>query len=188
MKSRQGVELITSGELLIMDDDGNEVPHDGQTLGEICVRGNVVMAGYYNDPEATKTAFAGGYFHSGDSAVVHPDGYVEIKDRMKDVIISGGENISSIEVEAALLRHPAVQEVAVIGVPHEKWGEAPHAFVVLRPGASATAAELRAFARDHLAHFKAPHAVTFLAELPKTATGKIQKFVLRGGRSAISRQ
>jgi fatty-acyl-CoA synthase len=188
IKARQGVELITSGELRVVDEALRDVPRDGVTIGEIVVRGNVVMAGYFNDPEATATAFAGGYFHSGDSAVVHPDGYVEIKDRLKDVIISGGENISSIEVEAALLRHPAVQEVAVIGVPSEKWGESPHAFVVLRPGAAATEAELRSFARDHLAHFKAPHAVTFVAELPKTATGKIQKFVLRGGRSAISAQ
>ncbi|MEZ4361148.1 MAG: long-chain-fatty-acid--CoA ligase [Kofleriaceae bacterium] len=188
IKARQGVELVTSGELRVVDEELRDVPRDGATIGEIVVRGNVVMAGYFNDPQATATAFAGGYFHSGDSAVVHPDGYVEIKDRLKDVIISGGENISSIEVEAALLRHPAVQEVAVIGVPHEKWGEAPHAFVVLRPGASATEAELRTFAREHLAHFKAPHGVTFLSELPKTATGKIQKFVLRGGRAAITAQ
>jgi fatty-acyl-CoA synthase len=152
------------------------------------VRGNVVMAGYYNDPAASELAFAGGYFHTGDSAVMHPDGYVEIRDRMKDVIISGGENISSIEVEAAMLRHAAIQEVAIVGLPHEKWGEAPYAFVVLKPGASATEAELRAFAREHLAHFKAPHGVTFVTELPKTATGKIQKFVLRGGKSAVSRQ
>jgi len=165
-----------------------DVPRDGKTIGEIVVRGNVVMAGYYNDPAATAVAFAGGYFHSGDSAVVHPDGYAEIRDRIKDVIISGGENISSIEVEAALLHHPAIQEVAVVGVPHEKWGETPHAFVVLKPGAAATEAELRQFARDHLAHFKAPHGFEFVRELPKTATGKIQKFVLRGGRAAISRQ
>ncbi len=188
IKARQGVELVTSGELRVVDEKLCEVPHDGTTIGEIVVRGNVVMAGYYNDPAATATAFAGGYFHSGDSAVVHPDGYVEIRDRMKDVIISGGENISSIEVEAALLRHPAVQEVAIVGLPHEKWGEAPYAFVVLKPGAALTEAELREFARQHLAHFKAPHGITFIAELPKTATGKIQKFVLRGGRSAISRQ
>jgi fatty-acyl-CoA synthase len=188
IKARQGVELVTSGELRVVDEELRDVPRDGATIGEIVVRGNVVMAGYYNDPQATETAFAGGYFHSGDSAVVHPDGYVEIKDRLKDVIISGGENISSIEVEAALLRHPAVQEAAIIGVPHEKWGEAPHAFVVLRPGQTATAEELRMFARQHLAHFKAPHGVTFLTELPKTATGKIQKFVLRGGRAAITAQ
>jgi fatty-acyl-CoA synthase len=188
IKARQGVELITSGELRVVDDAMCDVPRDGAAIGEIVVRGNVVMAGYFNDREATETAFAGGYFHTGDSAVVHPDGYVEIKDRLKDVIISGGVNISSVEVEATLLRHPAVLEVAIIGAPHEKWGEAPHAFVVLREGAAATEAELRAFAREHLAHFKAPHAVTFLAELPKTATGKIQKFVLRAGRAGISAQ
>ena len=188
MKSRQGVELITSGELIVMDDDGNEVPHDGQTLGEIAVRGNVVMAGYYNDPEATAKAMRDGWFHSGDAAVVHPDGYAEIRDRLKDVIISGGENISSVEVEGVLLRHPAVQEVAIVGMPHEKWGEAPHAFVVLREGATATEAELRQFARDNLAHFKAPQWVSFVHELPKTATGKIQKYVLRGGGAAIGKQ
>ena len=187
MKSRQGVELITSGELVIMGDDGNEVPHDGQTLGEICVRGNVVMAGYFNDPEATAKAMRDGWFHSGDAAVVHPDGYAEIRDRIKDVIISGGENISSVEVEGVLLRHPAVQEVAIVGMPHEKWGEAPHAFVVLRAGATTTEAELRQFARDNLAHFKAPQWVSFVNELPKTATGKIQKYVLRGG-AAIGKQ
>ena len=119
---------------------------------------------------------------------MHPDGYAEIRDRIKDVIISGGENISSIEVEGVLLRHPAVQEVAIVGLPDEKWGESPHAFVVLKPGATATEAELRAFTRDRLAHFKAPQTVRFVAELPKTATGKIQKYVLRGGQSAISRQ
>jgi fatty-acyl-CoA synthase len=188
IKARQGVELVTSGELRVVDDALHDVPRDGVTVGEIVVRGNVVMAGYFNDPEATATAFLGGYFHSGDSAVVHPDGYVEIKDRLKDVIISGGENISSVEVEATLLRHVAVQEVAVVGMPHEKWGEAPHAFVVLRAGADATEAELRTFAREHLAHFKAPHSVTFVTELPKTATGKIQKFVLRAGRAGITAQ
>jgi fatty-acyl-CoA synthase len=164
------------------------VPHDGQTLGEIVVRGNVVMAGYYNDPEATANAIRDGWFHSGDAAVVHPDGYAEIRDRIKDVIISGGENVSSIEVEGALLRHPAIQEAAVVGLPHPKWGEAPHAFVVLHSGESATAEDVIAFARDRLAHFKAPSGVTFLAELPKTATGKVQKYVLRGGRPAIARQ
>ena len=188
IKARQGVELITSGELAVQDESGAEVPADGETLGEIVVRGNVVMKGYFNDPEATAQALRGGWFHTGDAAVVHPDGYVEIRDRLKDVIISGGENISSVEVEGVLLRHPAVQEVAIVGLPHEKWGEAPHAFVVLRAGAQAEAEELRAFARTHLAHFKAPHGVTFLAELPKTATGKVQKYVLRGGRAAIARQ
>jgi fatty-acyl-CoA synthase len=188
VKARQGVELVTSGELKIADESGNEAPHDGETLGEITVRGNVVMKGYYNDPEATAVAFAGGFFHTGDSAVVHPDGFVEIRDRLKDVIISGGENISSIEVEGALLRHPAIQEVAVVGVPSEKWGESPHAFVVLKPDAQATPDELREFCRSQLAHFKTPQEWTFVTELPKTATGKIQKFVLRGRRSAVSRQ
>ena len=188
VKARQGVELISSGELLVVGEDGQEVAHDGATLGEIVVRGNVVMAGYYNDPEATATALRGGYFHSGDAAVVHPDGYVEIRDRIKDVIISGGENISSVEVEGVLLRHPAVQEVAVVGVPSEKWGESPHAFVIVRAGASVTGDELRQFTRAQLAHFKCPHAFHFVTELPKTATGKIQKFVLRGKRAGIAAQ
>jgi fatty-acyl-CoA synthase len=188
IKARQGVELVTSGELRVVDEAGQEVPHDGRTVGEIAVRGNVVMKGYYNDTDATDAAIRDGWFYSGDAAVVHPDGYVEIRDRLKDVIISGGENISSVEVEGVLLRHPTVQEVAVVGLPHERWGEAPHAFVVLRHGASAEESELRAFARDHLAHFKVPHGFTFVDELPKTATGKVQKYVLRGGRPAISRQ
>jgi fatty-acyl-CoA synthase len=188
LKARQGVELFTSGELAVIGDDGQEVPWDGQTLGEIVVRGNVVMKGYYNDPEATARAFEGGWFHSGDGAVVHPDGYAEVRDRIKDVIISGGENISSVEVEGVLLRHPAVQEAAVVGLPDEKWGEAPHAFVILKPGQTASADDLREFTRDRLAHFKAPHTITFVTELPKTATGKIQKSVLRGGRSAIAAQ
>src|SRR5207302_5044300 len=127
-------------------------------------------------------------FQTGDAAVLHPDGYVEIRDRIKDVIISGGENISSIEVEGVLLRHPAVQEAAIVGLPHEKWGEAPFAYVVLKPGTNATEAELIAFTRDRLAHFKAPHGVTFVSELPKTATGKIQKYVLRQGAAAVVRQ
>jgi fatty-acyl-CoA synthase len=188
IKARQGVELITSGEIRVVDEQMRDVPADGETLGEIVVRGNVVMKGYYNDPDATAKAFRGGWMHTGDAAVVHPDRFVEIRDRMKDVIISGGENISSVEVEATLLRHPAVQEAAVVGLPDARWGEAPHAFVVLRAGASATADEIRQFTRDRLAHFKCPHTVTFVTELPKTATGKIQKFVLRGGRAAISTQ
>jgi fatty-acyl-CoA synthase len=188
VKARQGVELITSGELLVVDDSGVEVPWDGATLGEITVRGNVVMEGYYNDPEATKKAMGDGWFHSGDAAVVHPDGYAEIRDRIKDVIISGGENISSVEVEGTLLRHPAVGEAAVVGLPSERWGETPHAFVVLLSGQTATEDELIEFVRGRLAHFKAPRGVTFVGELPKTATGKIQKFVLRGGAANISRQ
>jgi len=188
IKARTGVELITSGELRVVDEDGKDVPADGKTLGEIVARGNVIMKGYYNDPEATEKVMGDGWFHTGDAAVLHPDGYVEIRDRIKDVIISGGENISSLEVEGVLLRHPAVQEVAIVGLPHEKWGEAPYAYVVLKPGASATEAELIAFTRDRLAHFKAPHGVTFVPELPKTATGKIQKFVLRKGAAAVVRQ
>ena len=189
IKARQGVELITSGELRVVDTEtGEEVPHDGQTIGEIVVRGNVVLDGYYNDPEATAKAIRDGWFHSGDAAVVHPDGYAEIRDRIKDVIISGGENISSIEVEGCLLHHPAVQEVAVVGLPHERWGEAPCAFVVLKPGKTATEDELRDFARSRLAHFKVPQWFKFVEELPKTATGKIQKYVLRGRVPAIVRQ
>jgi len=188
VKARTGVELITSGELRVVDEAGKDVPADGQTLGEIVARGNVIMKGYYNDPDATKKVMGDGWFHTGDAAVLHPDGYVEIRDRIKDVIISGGENISSLEVEGVLLRHPAVQEAAIVGLPHEKWGEAPFAYVVLKPGARVTEAELIAFTRDRLAHFKAPHGVTFVSELPKTATGKIQKYILRKGAAAVVRQ
>ncbi len=188
IKARQGVELITSGELRVVDTAGAEVAHDGQTLGEVVVRGNVVMKGYYEDPEATGHALRGGWLRTGDAAVVHPDAYMEIRDRWKDVIISGGENISTVEVESVLLRHPAVQEVAVVGQPDEKWGEVPHAFVVLRSGAVATEAEMLEFARANMTRFKVPRHFSLLAELPKTATGKIQKFALRQGRSAISHQ
>jgi fatty-acyl-CoA synthase len=188
VKALTGVEMIGAGEMRVVDDEGGDVPADGQTLGEIVFRGNVILKGYYNDAEATEKVMGDGWFHTGDAAVVHPDGYVEIRDRIKDVIISGGENISSIEVEGVLLRHAAVQEAAIVGLPHEKWGEAPYAYVVLKPGASATEAELIAFTRERLAHFKAPHGVTFVPELPKTATGKIQKFVLRKGAAAIVRQ
>jgi fatty-acyl-CoA synthase len=188
IKARQGVELITSGELRVVDVQGHEVPPDGETLGEIVARGNVVMKGYFEDPQATAHALRDGWMHTGDAAVVHPDGYVEIRDRLKDVIISGGENISSVEVESILLMHPAVQEAAVVGMPHEKWGEAPHAFVVPKNGAVVTETELRAFARANMAHFKVPATFTILPELPKTATGKIQKFVLRNGQATIARQ
>jgi fatty-acyl-CoA synthase len=172
----------------VVDTEGREVPRDGETQGEIVARGNHIMKGYFNDPEATALAMRGAWMHTGDAAVVHPDGYIEIRDRLKDVIISGGENISSVEVEGVLLRHAAVEEVAVVGVPNEKWGEAPHAFVVLKPGTSATEEELREFARANMAHFKAPHDFTIMPELPKTATGKIQKFVLRRGQAAIAPQ
>src|ERR1700744_4158297 len=188
IKSRQGVELISSGELKVASPDGTEVPWDGESIGEITVRGNGVMRGYYNDPEATDKAMGDGWFHSGDAAVVHPDGYVEIRDRIKDGIISGGENISSIEVEGVILRHPAVNEAAIVGLPHERWGETPHAFVVLRDGEQVSEEELITFTRDRLAHFKAPRGVTFVDELPKTATGKIQKFVLRSNAPNMSRQ
>jgi fatty-acyl-CoA synthase len=188
IKARTGVEFITSGELRVVDEKGEEVPADGQSLGEIVVRGNVVMEGYYRDPEATERAMGDGWLHTGDAAVVHPDGYVEIRDRIKDVIISGGENISSVEVEGVLLRHPAVAEVAIVGLPHDKWGEAPYAYVVLREGGQASEEEIITFARDRLAHFKAPHGVSFVTELPKTATGKIQKFVLRSGAPNLTRQ
>ncbi|MCP5080422.1 MAG: long-chain-fatty-acid--CoA ligase [Alphaproteobacteria bacterium] len=188
IKSRQGVELVSSGELRVIDEDGNEVPHDGETLGEITVRGNVVMKGYYNDKGATDAAIKDGWFHSGDAAVVHPDGFVEIRDRFKDVIISGGENISSVEVEGCLLTHPAVQEVAVVGMSHEKWGEAPHAFIILRQGAEASEDELKLHVRNNLAHFKTPQWVSIVDDLPKTATGKVQKYVLRGSKAGITRQ
>ena len=188
IKARQGVELITSGEVRVIDDKGRDVPADGKTPGEIVARGNVVMAGYYNDPEATQRCMGDGWFHTGDAAVIHPDGYVQITDRLKDVIISGGENISSVEVEAMLLRHEAIQEAAVVGFPNEKWGEAPHAFVVFKKGHTATPESLREFCRSNMAHFKVPHSFNPIDELPKTATGKIQKFVLRQGKPNLSAQ
>ena len=171
----------------MVDESGGEVVWDGQTLGEIFVRGNVVMAGYYNDPEASAVALRDGWFHSGDAAVVHPDGYVEIRDRIKDVIISGGENISSVEVEGVLLRHPAVQEAAVVGLPDERWGEAPHAFVILKPTPSLARTSYASSCASDWRTSKCPSR-HFVDELPKTATGKIQKYVLRGGRAAISTQ
>ncbi len=154
------------------------VPHDGETLGEIFMRGNVVMKGYLKNPEATAKAFRGGWFASGDLGVMHADGYVEIKDRSKDIIISGGENISSVEIESVLYRHPAVMAAAVVAKPDPKWGETPCAFVELKPGAEVSEGDLIAFCRENMAHFKAPRAAVF-GELPKTSTGKIQKFVLR---------
>jgi fatty-acyl-CoA synthase len=188
IKARQGVEYLANAEVRVVDDEGCEVAKDGAVMGEIIIRGNAVMKGYYNDPAATAKAIRNGWFYSGDAAVVHPDGYIEIRDRWKDIIISGGENISSVEVEGVLLRHAAVQESAVVGLPHEKWGETPQAFIVLKPGAGTTPEELRLFCREHLAHFKVPHGFEFIAELPKTATGKIQKYVLRGGRANIAVQ
>ncbi len=154
------------------------VPKDGATMGEVFLRGNIVMKGYLKNPTATEEAFDGGRFHSGDLGVWHADGYIELKDRSKDIIISGGENISSIEVEGVLYRHPAVAAAAVVAKPDEKWGETPCAFVEVKPGVEAEAAEIIAFCRDNMAHFKAPKHVVFGA-LPKTSTGKIQKYVLR---------
>jgi fatty-acyl-CoA synthase len=153
-------------------------PADSATIGEIFMRGNVVMKGYLKNAKATEEAFAGGWFHTGDLGVTHADGYIEIRDRSKDIIISGGENISTIEVEGVLYRHPAVLEAAVVARPDEKWGETPCAFVTLKPGASATQADILGFCRERLAGFKAPRTVIF-GPLPKTSTGKIQKFVLR---------
>src|SRR5579862_1263091 len=180
LKSRQGVPFCTAGidDLRVVDEAMHDVPADAQTQGEIVMRGNNVMKGYYDDPEATAKAFRGGYFHSGDVAVMHPDGYIEIQDRAKDIIISGGENISTIQVEKVVMEHPAVLECAVVAKPDEKWGEVPKAFVTLKPGANATEDEIVAFCRKHLPGFKTPKAVEF-CDLPKTSTGKIQKFVLR---------
>ena len=178
VKARQGVGYIVAEEARVVDENMIDVPADAQTLGEVLMRGNNTMKGYYNDPVATEKAFRGGWFHSGDLAVMHPDGYIELRDRQKDIIISGGENISTIEVERAIYAHPAVLEVAVIAIRDDYWGEVPKAFVTLRPGAVATAEEMLAHCRQHLARFKVPKAIEF-CELPKTSTGKIQKFVLR---------
>jgi fatty-acyl-CoA synthase len=177
-RTRQGVGNVISQGLRVLDRNGADVSADAATLGEIALRGNNVMLGYYKDPEATKAAAPDGWFRTGDLAVLHPDGYVEIRDRLKDVIISGGENVSSVEVEHAILSHAAVREAAVVGRPHERWGEVPVAFVTLHPHAAATEEEIRTHVRERLAGFKAPHRV-FFGELPKTATGKIQKFRLR---------
>ena len=179
VKARQGVPYGVAGDgLRVVDEEMRDVPRDGQTMGEVVMRGNMVMTGYYNDAEATTAAFRGGWFHSGDLAVWHPDGYVELKDRSKDIIISGAENISSQEVEKVVMEHPDVLEVCVVGVPDDKWGEVPKAFVVRRPGSEVAAAAIIEFTRERLAHFKCPKHVEF-GDLPKTATGKIQKFVLR---------
>jgi fatty-acyl-CoA synthase len=186
MKARQGVRYAALEGLTVLDPATMApVPADGETLGEVMFRGNVVMKGYHRNPEATEKALAGGWFHSGDLGVLHPDGYIQLKDRAKDIIISGGENISSIEVEDALYKHPAVAMAAVVAKPDEKWGETPCAFVELRPGATATEAEIIAWCRDHMAHYKAPRTVVF-GPVPKTATGKIQKFALRTQAKAMA--
>lgn len=176
--SRQGVAYVVADPVRVVDENMHDVPADGKTLGEVLMRGNNVMKGYYRDPEKTAEAFRGQWFHSGDLAVMHPDNYIELKDRSKDIIISGGENISSIEVEQAIYRNPAVLEVAVIGIPHEKWGETVKAFVSLKEGCSLNEKELIEFCRNEIARYKCPTSVEF-ADIPKTVTGKIQKFRLR---------
>jgi fatty-acyl-CoA synthase len=184
-KARQGVRYPVLDALDVLDPETMQpVPRDSETLGEVMFRGNVVMKGYLKNKTATEAAFAGGWFHSGDLGVVHPDGYIQLKDRSKDIIISGGENISSIEVEDALYKHPAVSAVAVVAKPDEKWGETPCAFVELKSGASATAEELIAWCRSHLAGYKCPRFVVF-AEIPKTSTGKLQKFKLREAAKVV---
>ena len=171
--------MIAAERLRVVDPEMADVPADGETMGEIVMRGNTVMAGYYLDPEATAEAFRCGWFHSGDLGVMHPDGYIELRDRAKDIVISGGENISTIEVEQALMSHPCVLEAAVIGVPDDRWGERPKAFVVLRSGSSATPTDLIAHVRTKIAGYKAPRDIDITVKLPKTSTGKIQKYMLR---------
>ncbi|MCW2494472.1 AMP-binding protein [Jatrophihabitans sp.] len=183
LRARQGVPTIVSERLRVVDEQLRDVPADAATMGEVVMRGNNVMLGYYRDPEATAEAFRGGWFHSGDLAVMHPDGYIELRDRAKDVIISGGENISTIEVEQALVAHPDVLEAAVVAAPDERWGEVPVAYVIAKPN-HADEAELLEFVRGRIARFKAPKHIAFVDELPKTATGKIQKFLLRGTATA----
>lgn len=179
LKARQGVRYHALAGLEVMDPETmSPVPNDGNTMGEVMLRGNLIMKGYLKNPKTTQTSFKDGWFHSGDLGVVHEDGYLELRDRSKDIIISGGENISTIEVEGVLYKHPAVLEVAVVARPDEKWGETPCAFVVLRQGASATADDIIKFCRENMAHFKCPKTIVF-EELPKTSTGKVQKFVLR---------
>jgi len=185
LRARQGVPNLLAGEVRVVDEAMRDVSADGETLGEVVMRGNVLMKGYFRNEEATATAFAGGWFHSGDVGVMHLDGSIELRDRKKDIIISGGENISTIEVEQAVVSHPAVLEAAVIAIPDDRWGEVPKAFVTLKPGRTLTAEELVVHCRTQLAGFKVPKAIEF-GELPKTSTGKVQKFVLRdrewGGR------
>jgi fatty-acyl-CoA synthase len=184
-KARQGVRYGALEALDVMDPDTMKpVPRDGATMGEVMMRGNVVMRGYLKNRKSTEAAFAGGWFHTGDLGVMHPDGYIQLKDRSKDIIISGGENISSIEVEDALYKHPAVATAAVVAKPDDKWGETPCAFIELKPGATATTDDLMQWCRKQLAAYKCPRYVVF-AEIPKTSTGKIQKFKLREMAKAV---
>jgi fatty-acyl-CoA synthase len=185
LKSRQGVRYPVLEGLMVADPETLEpVPSDGETMGEVMMRGNVVMKGYLKNPTATEESFKGGWFHTGDLGVMHPSGYIELKDRSKDIIISGGENISTIEVEGVLFRHPEVLEAAVVARPDDKWGETPCAFVTLKPGGTIDEAGLIAYCRDNMAHFKAPKTVVF-GDLPKTSTGKVQKFTLRDRARAL---
>ncbi|MDQ8046021.1 MAG: long-chain-fatty-acid--CoA ligase [Patulibacter sp.] len=177
--ARQGVGMLSADRLRVVDDQMQDVPADGTTVGELVMRGNNVMKGYFDDEAATAKAFAGGWFHSGDLGVMQPDGYAKLVDRAKDIVISGGENISTVEVEGALMAFPGVADVAVIGIPHDRWGETPKAFVVLADGARATEDEIIEFVRSRIARFKAPSAVEFLDALPRTSTGKVQKYELR---------
>jgi len=186
LRARQGIANMVSCPLRVVDVEGNDVLADGATLGEVVMRGNNVMLGYHRDPEATDSANLGGWFRTGDLGVLHPNGYLELRDRSKDIIISGGENISSIEVEQVISGHPSVLECAVVSEPHTKWGEVPVAFVTLRQGAVLDAEELRQWVRARIAHFKVPRSVHF-GELPKTATGKIQKYVLRQSLVGVGR-
>ena len=179
LQARQGVDMIQAGSLRVVDGSMADVPPDGSTMGEIVMRGNTLMTGYYRDAAATAEAFRGGWFHSGDLGVMHPDGYIELRDRAKDIVISGGENISTIEVEQALMSHPSVLETAVVGVPDERWGERPKAFVVLRAGTSVTPEDLMTHVRLKIARYKAPRDIDITVALPKTPTGKIQKYLLR---------
>jgi fatty-acyl-CoA synthase len=179
LKARQGVPYLVAGtDLRVVDPAMRDIPADGETMGEVLMRGNNVMLGYYDNPQATAESFAGGWFHSGDLAVVHPDGYIELRDRKKDIVISGGENISSIEVEKVLADHPAVAEVAIVAAPDDKWGEVPKAYVGLKPGATVAPEELVAWCHARLARFKAPKHIEF-GPLPRTATGKVRKNELR---------
>ena len=182
--SRQGVGMVQAERLRVVDDEMNDVPSDGETMGEIVMRGNNVMKGYFEDEEGTDEAFKGGWFHSGDLGVRQSDGYVRLMDRAKDVVISGGENISTVEVEQALVSHDAVAEAAVIGVPDEKWGERPKAFVVLAHGQHASEQAIIDHVRSRIAHYKAPKEVVFMDELPTNSTGKVQKFELRESEAA----
>ncbi len=171
--------MVQAENARVVDENMADVPADGETMGEIVLRGNNVMLGYYRDPDATAEAFAGGWFHTGDLGVMHPDGYIQLKDRAKDIVISGGENISTVEVEQAIMAHPAVLDVAVVGVPHEKWGERPKAYVILKKGAAATAEEIIEHTRSRIARFKVPEEIVFPLDLPRTPTGKVLKFELR---------